>query len=375
VTATQDLFQFWAGAKKTNFMVHPADEPVLRKYARSYQFPLDTLVGPFMGPARNAPIILLYANGGRSAEDLAPSWIEAQLQSYADHLSGEALLPLFEAHPPARRWTEGRIKPLGIPYGEARKQIAFLNIVPYKTQDTSGWSRKAFRDLIEELPSVGIMRHWLHDVLIPEAIAEKRLVVCLRSAGLWGLEPGEPRRGGLFTPRPNRGGFVPDADRPAIREFIRDRLGIPVMDHPARNDARRRSPGIGSRDGVAKHDPTAANDATQRSGSAAVRPTKSVHDTAWRDFRRGRLEGEGAQRLMNALIRGIFPERQRVRADWRRELFSLYRRNERISDFVKAGMAHRFVDERGFQEVRTLKQMLDHVCWDVSGRFITIDEG
>jgi hypothetical protein len=324
-----------------------------------------------MGAARDAQITLLYANGGRSPEDCNVGAIKAWLPSYAHHLSGEAPLPLFENHPPARKWTQAHIKAFGMPYEDARTKIAFLNIVPYKTWDTADWGRKEVRDLIEELPSVLAMRRWLHDVLRPDAIDGKRLVVCLRSAALWGLGAGEASKGGLFTPRPNRGGFLPQADRVAVWNFMREQLGIHPTQHPVGNSGRR-SLQPASSDHSANHVQAGV---VKRDASAGPPAPKSAHDAAWRKFREERLDGEGSRRLLNAVITGVFPERQRVRAVWRRELFGLYPAGQRVADFVDAGMAHEFVDKKGLQQVRTRNQMLDHVCWDVSGGFITIDEG
>lgn len=100
---------------------------------------------------------------------------------------------------------------------------------------------------------------------------------------------------------------------------------------------------------------------------------KSPHHAAWRKYREGKLEGESAHRLMKAVVTEVFPERQRAVAGWRKELFALYRKGQRVSDFVDAGMAYDFLDDKGAKEVKSERQMLDHVCWDVSGGFIAID--
>jgi hypothetical protein len=362
----QGLFEFWAEAAKTNFMFHPADKPVLDKYAKYYSFPLDTLVGPLMGPAENAPITLLYANGGRSDEDFDPDYIETSLPSYGHHLSGQAALPFFENHPPARRWTEARIKPFGLSYARARDKVAFLNIVPYKSKNMDDWRKPVVRDLIEELPSVQMMRQWVHQVLISDAIAERRMVVCLRAAWLWKLEAESERKGGLFTPRWNRRGIVPTADRLMIWKFMGERLGIHI-DEPTKRAMRSVNVQVSYERGSLRADH--ADNGPLRDSSRA----KGNHIPAWREYREGRLDGENARRLMDATITGVFPERQRVRAHWRKELFALYRAGQSVSHFVRAGMNHAFQDPKGDAQVMTERQMLDHVCWDVSGSFIAID--
>ena len=367
----KDLFEFWAEAKQTNFEIHPEDIPALERFKSRYgsAFPLDTLVGPLMGRARDAPIVLLYANGRRSPEDYDPEWKARLLPDYANQLSGGCPLPEFIGHP-ARGWIEKMIKSFGLDYSAAREKIAFLNIVPYKTLDISGWGRRPFDELLNELPSVRAMRHWVGGTLIPEAIAGKRLVVCLRSARLWGLRSGDSPNGGLFTPTIIRSGVVPLADRPAIHEFMRDRLGINVgMPAGGYAPKTRGSPGASIEPTKARSTPILESDIYR------VPPPHQIgaHDAAWRRFREGRLIGSGATRLTDAVVTGIFPERQRVKARWRKELFALYHVGQTVGQFVQAGRSLVFDDPKGYAKVTTESQVLDHVCWDVTGGFITID--
>jgi hypothetical protein len=70
---------------------------------------------------------------------------------------------------------------------------------------------------------------------------------------------------------------------------------------------------------------------------------------------------------MNAKVTGVFPERHRAVTDWRKELFALYKVGQPVMHFVQAGMSHAFKDPKGFKWVETVSQMLDHVCWDVTG--------
>jgi hypothetical protein len=62
--------------------------------------------------------------------------------------------------------------------------------------------------MIKRLESARLVRAWAHDTLFCEAEAGKRVVVCLRSAGAWGLQSDTQRGLSLFTPRFNRAGFM-----------------------------------------------------------------------------------------------------------------------------------------------------------------------
>jgi hypothetical protein len=98
------------------------------------------------------------------------------------------------------------------------------------------------------------------------------------------------------------------------------------------------------------------------------------HLIRYRKFCKGRLDGDGARQLISAKITAVFPDRLIARWDWRRELFSLYQEGQQVSEFVRAGIDHKFAIDEGNRRTETERQMLEHVCWDVTGPFIEIDE-
>ncbi len=49
---------------------------------------------------------------------------------------------------------------------------------------------------------------WTQSVLFPEAIAGRRVVICLQSAYFWGLQKGERYGKALFAPNTIRSGFM-----------------------------------------------------------------------------------------------------------------------------------------------------------------------
>lgn len=97
------------------------------------------------------------------------------------------------------------------------------------------------------------------------------------------------------------------------------------------------------------------------------------HVKIFHKFCKGRLDGDGARQLMNAKITAVFPDRLVALFDWRRELFSLYREGQKVSEYVRAGIDHKFAIDEGNRRTETERQMLEHVCWDFTGLFIEID--
>lgn len=61
-------------------------------------------------------------------------------------------------------------------------------------------------DLLASLPSSRAAIDWAQGVLFPEA--GKRVVICMRSAHYWGLQPGNQYGKGLFAPHTTRGGHM-----------------------------------------------------------------------------------------------------------------------------------------------------------------------
>ncbi len=69
---------------------------------------------------------------------------------------------------------------------------------------------KIFADapLLAALPSSRASIDWAQSVLFPEAIAGRRVVICLRSAHFWGLQNGKRYGKALFAPNTTRSGFM-----------------------------------------------------------------------------------------------------------------------------------------------------------------------
>jgi hypothetical protein len=140
-------------------------------------------------------------------------------------------LSTFATNPAGREWTERRLAQFGLSYKTASTKVAFVNLIPYR-------SREGAKDLrmLERLESTRLVRAWAHDTLFPEAEAGKRVVVCLRSARAWGLEPDTQRGQSLFTPKFNRAGFMLHGPmREKVSFAVRRAVGLADIDRVAAN--------------------------------------------------------------------------------------------------------------------------------------------
>lgn len=207
-----DIFDFWrpVGAKDN---IHPADHHVFQRLADdTHGFQLDCLPGPFKGPLRTAPVVLLFLSPGfKDVDREHAATVEGQAY-YARSRTGEAPLPTKEDHPASYAWSAKVIKQFGVQYEEVRAKVAFLNIGPYKSASFDDWP------LLSALPSCRAAIDWAQTVLFPEAEAGNRVVVCLRSARHWGLSKGSPAKGNLFAPHHTQDGMmVHGPEREAIK--------------------------------------------------------------------------------------------------------------------------------------------------------------
>jgi hypothetical protein len=201
---TEALLQFWSKAIP-NLQVHPDDGSALN--ANNHSLALDTLIGPWMGPIRTAPVVLLTLNGGLAGngEEARAAQLPAARAFTAHNLTGDAPLPDWHAigNPAGLGWTTGRLSQFGLSYKQAADKVAFINLMPYKSKEGAKDMRMADR-----LPSARMMRAWARDSLFRQAETGERIVVCLRSAKTWGLPTPPTSRGTLFVPQFTRGGFM-----------------------------------------------------------------------------------------------------------------------------------------------------------------------
>ncbi|HEX5185001.1 MAG TPA: hypothetical protein VFW19_17825 [Allosphingosinicella sp.] len=214
---SEDIFEFWSRCAPAAH-VHPDDETVLSRV--EHGFDLRCLPGPFTGPLKSAPVVLLFIAPGFEPFDVAHAQSDAGQSWYAEQRKGTAPLPSPAEHPTHYRWWTRIVRQFGVGEAAARTGMAVLDMAPYHSS--------RFRDgaLLSALPSCRKSVEWAQEVLFPEAIAGRRAVICLRAAAPWGLRTGAVHGEALFCPAFNRGGVMLHGDlRNRIAAEVRTRIG------------------------------------------------------------------------------------------------------------------------------------------------------
>lgn len=209
------LFDFWAGLPGDT-RVHPADANVLARVRHG--FDLRCLPAPWTGALRTAKVVLLFLAPGLddAGFDVEHAVTEAGQEFYVQQRSGLAPMPSAAEHQPHWRWWTQKTKQFGITPEQARHSIAVLDMAPYHS--------KSFNDyhMLTALPSARRALDWAQGTLFPQAMAGERVVICLRSANLWGLQTGAKHGEALFAPRCARSGFMLHGEQ---RENLVARVG------------------------------------------------------------------------------------------------------------------------------------------------------
>lgn len=164
---------------------------------------LSLLPIPYVGDLRSAEIVILLLNPGFDYSDY---WAEQKMPDFQKRLkqnlsqSFEGIeYPFFGLDPhlcwySGFMWWERKLREVvqqiavskfdGI-YRDAlrnlSRKLACVELIPYHSA--------SFRDhnLIGQLPSIVKARAFVRDSLVPEAVADKRTLICTRQAASWGL--------------------------------------------------------------------------------------------------------------------------------------------------------------------------------------------
>jgi len=189
------IFDFWKHCPP-NATIHPADRAVFDR-VRNHNFDLRCPIGHFSGPLKTAPVVMLYLNPGLSPAD----YESPDFESNARRWSGDQVAPTESFHKAAYQWGQSRAKLFG-DYETVRRKLAKLNVGCYHSKD--------FKDhaLLAALPSSRVSIQWAQEVLFPDAIAGRRVVIVMRAASFWGVTLGEVYGRALFAPRTTRGGHM-----------------------------------------------------------------------------------------------------------------------------------------------------------------------
>jgi hypothetical protein len=205
-----DIFEFWSKIGRGE-KIHPADRSAFaRMDAKRHGFRLDCLPAAFGGRLRDAPIVLLYLSPGFSQADLAAAKTNEGKDFYVRRWQG------YE--PAATSWTRSPTKNFG-DWEIVRQKVAVLNIGAYHSTNV-----RSYASLLA-LPSSRVSMEWAQGVLFPEAEAGRRIVICMRSAPYWGLDPGRRYGKCLFAPRVNRSRYlIKDDDNQRLIKLVRARI-------------------------------------------------------------------------------------------------------------------------------------------------------
>lgn len=190
------IFKFWSQLRRGQ-KIHPADIDILKSTGAPHHFDLTCWPAPYVGPLKTADVVLLFLNPGVTEHDYRRS----ERDRCFEQLSGKHALPTHDEHETANRW----IKKITTRFGDfesIKERIAILELCAYHSEKFKDWH------MLSVLPSSRVVQDWVLNVLFPDAIKGKRVVICLRSSRYWGLGCGQRYGKALFVPETNRGSFI-----------------------------------------------------------------------------------------------------------------------------------------------------------------------
>ena len=222
----EQLVAFWAQAGEGPG-VHPEDrgaKPLIEKY-----FDIRCLYGSYMGPLRQAQVVLLYSHPGFSDFDLIVAADPALRRIHNSWRTGAQPLPGPAEHETACDWWRHSLKTFEIIDDQellaAREKLVIYNLFAYHARTLSNAA------IWRHIRSSQVARAFANDVLFPRARREEIVVVCMMAATEWGLVRGAQRQGSLFTPMANQRGVLfkkgeHAARRAELIETVRQKLGL-----------------------------------------------------------------------------------------------------------------------------------------------------
>lgn len=209
-----DIFAFWSEVRATDIRMrdkcHPRDRDVLERTKNSHGYNLSCPPLCFAGPLRTATVVLLYLSPGLDEEDSRELDTKEGRDRYFECIRGRQPLTSRDHNNATWEWWTERTKCFGN-WESVQSKIAILNVGAYHSKEIKDQSAVA------ALPSSRVSIDWAQSVLFPEAVKGNRVVVCLRSHRLWGLEPDRKYPKFLFAPRAVRGGHMINGD---LREEV-----------------------------------------------------------------------------------------------------------------------------------------------------------
>ena len=195
----EDIFEFWSRIAD-DADVHPDDLKVFKRVRN--RFENKCLPITFFGPLKHAPVVLLFLSPGYKPIDKEHADSDEGRAYYKGQRDGTGKLPSSAQHEPAYIWWSRIVRQFDVDPDSAADKIAVLNVGAYHSKTFNDWH------MLTALPSSRVAVDWAQSVLFPQAEEGERVVVCLRSARLWGLKVGECNGGTLFAPICGRNGIM-----------------------------------------------------------------------------------------------------------------------------------------------------------------------
>jgi hypothetical protein len=214
---TIDIFEFWNGIGRSE-KVHPVDREVFERLGLDgHSFNHNTLPLCFGGPLRSACVVLLYMSPGYHPSDEVYAKTREGRDNYVRRRRGNE--PLGSADTPGGRWWRERTRCFRVDDKIVATNLSILNIGAYHSKEMKD------PQLLAALPSSRVSLDWAQAVLFPDAVAGKRVVVCMRAAKFWGLREGRAYGRALFAPEvTRRGHMVHNELRERVIQAVRTKL-------------------------------------------------------------------------------------------------------------------------------------------------------
>jgi hypothetical protein len=189
----EKIVEFWSATPIQAPYLHPADAAALNREGINLEehgiYP-SLFPQPWVGPIRTARAFLLQLNPGFSGPEVEIERSNADFRkALRDNLSGEApnlfLDPRFATHP-GRRWVESHLRGVAS-LEELSTKVAQVEIFPYHSKNFKIPAR--VQRVLLNLPSVQVIRSWVHGQLLAAAAQNQIALVVQRSSRQWGLTP------------------------------------------------------------------------------------------------------------------------------------------------------------------------------------------
>lgn len=165
--------QFW---QKLDGNVHPDDAPVLATHRHSFN--LDYPPPAFIGDIDNAPVVILFANGGFDAAVTPTEFpYEEDRREYLDWLHGHRKEPPKRLAP---YYLQNSVFPW-VKNGTA----VILNAIAYRSPKLS--QEPENQNVAQLLPSTRLHREWLMNEVLLDARQNRRFIIVHRPA-MWKLD-------------------------------------------------------------------------------------------------------------------------------------------------------------------------------------------